>query len=294
MLERIYTNIKSVPNFSAKIKDFLMKNETHSKHRRIVKKKFPTRRIITHHPFQIWMGDLIEYTQTGYARANRGYKYILVLVDCFSKKAYTEPIKRKNMSDVANALNKILSSLSDFPNTLITDEGLEFYNKATKQTLERYGIHHYSIKTPRKASIVERLNRTLKSRIEKYFFQNKTKKWIDILPDLTENYNNTYHRSIRMSPNDVNDKNRDEVFKHLFPDVGIKPEPRLKTGDIVRILKPKRIFEKGYKQNWSDETYVIRSAKSVANRTWYKLRDLNENSIPGIFYYYQLNLVASS
>ena len=294
MLERIYTNIKSVPNFSAKIKEFLMQNEIHSKHRRIVKKKFPTRRIITHHPFQIWMGDLIEYTQVGYSRANRGYKYILVLVDCFSKKAYTEPIKRKNMSDVANALNKIFSSLSDFPNTLITDEGLEFYNKATKQILERFGIHHYSIKTPRKASIVERLNRTLKSRIEKYFFKNKTKNWIKVLPNITENYNNTYHRSIRMSPNDVNDKNHDEVFKHLFPDVGLKPEPRLKTGDIVRILKPKGIFDKGYKQNWSDETYVIRSAKSVANRTWYKLRDLNENLIPGIFYYYQLNLVASS
>ena len=271
-----------------------MENETHSKHRRIIKKKFPTRRIITHHPYQIWMGDLIEYTQKGFPRANSGFKYILVLIDCFSKMAYTEPVRRKNMTDVANALNKILVSQSDFPNTLITDEGLEFYNQSVKKILTKFGIHHYSIKTSRKASIVERLNRTLKSRLEKYFYQNKTKRWYDVIHQFTSNYNKTYHRSIGMAPIDVNDKNREPVFKHLFPDIDIKPKPRLKIGDKVRILKPKSIFEKGYKQNWSDETYTVVKYKSVANRVWYRIRDIHGTTLKKIFYYYELNPIVST
>ena len=293
MLENIYTNIKSVPSFSSKIKEFLQTNETQSKHRRIIKKKFPTRRIITHYPFQIWMGDLIEYTQYGYSRMNGGFKYILVLIDCFSKKAFTEPIKRKSKTDVANALNKILTLQPDYPNTLITDEGLEFYNKAVKKILSKFGIHHYSIKTPRKASIVERLNRTLKTRLEKYFYQNKTKRWLDVIEPFTKNYNRTYHRSIGMAPNDVNDKNLDVVFDNLYPNIGRKPKPRFQIGDLVRILKPKTIFEKGYKQNWSDETYTIAKYKSVADRVWYRIRDLNGTLLTRIFYYFELNRVAS-
>ena len=293
MLEDLYTNIKSVPNFSAKISDFLRKNEIHSKFRRIVKRKFPTRRIIVHTPFTIWMGDLIEYTQYGYARANNGFKYILVLIDCFSKKAFVEPVKRKNMTDVANALTKIFSGLPTFPNTLITDEGLEFYNRAVRKVLERFIIHHYSIKTPRKASIVERLIRTLKSRLEKYFYKNKTKRWLDVIQQITSNYNRTFHRSIGMAPNDVTDKNRKKVFSNLFPDISKKVKSKLKIGDIVRIVRKKNIFEKGYKQNWSDQKYRIRGFKSTAGRVWYYIEDLQGNRIPGSFYYYELNLIES-
>ena len=293
MLEDLYTNIKSVPNFSAKIIDFLRKNEIHSKFRRIVKRKFPTRRIIVHAPFTIWIGDLIEYTQYGYARANNGFKYILVLIDCFSKKAFVEPVKRKNMTDVANALTKIFSGLQTFPNTLITDEGLEFYNRAVRKVLERFIIHHYSIKTQRKASIVERLIRTLKSRLEKYFYKNKTKRWLDVIQQITSNYNRTFHRSIEMAPNDVTDKNRKNVFSNLFPDISKKVKPKLKIGDIVRIVRKKNIFEKGYKQNWSDQKYRIRGFKSTAGRVWYYIEDLQGNRIPGSFYYYELNLIES-
>ena len=177
-MEIVYENIKSVPSFSAKVAEFLRQNETHSLHRRIVKKKFPTRRIITHYPFQIFMADLIEYTQPGYRHANGGYKYILLVIDCFSKYVWTQPMKKKDKETSAEAMDKILSQLDDHPNTIITDEGLEFYNRPMNEIYDKYGILHYSIRTARKASIAERAIQTIKNRYEKYFYLNKTKKWI--------------------------------------------------------------------------------------------------------------------
>ena len=178
-LKKLYTDIRSIPNYSAKLAEFLRHYDIHSKHRRIVKKKFPRRHIIVHFPYQIFMGDLIEYQRNDYKYANNGNKFILVLIDVFTKKAYARPVKRKNKFDMSIAMESILQNLDHYPNTLITDEGLEFYNKNVEEILDKYAIHHYSIKTKMKASVVERFIRTLKSRLEKYFVKNNTKRWID-------------------------------------------------------------------------------------------------------------------
>ena len=293
-LKKLYTKIKSIPNYSAKLADFLRQYDVHSKHRRIVKKKFPRRHIIVHFPFQIFMGDLIEYQSNAYKYANSGYKFILVLIDVFTKKAYARPVKRKNKFDVSNALESILNNLEHFPNTLITDEGLEFYNKNVEKVLDKYAIHHYSIKTKMKASVVERFIRTLKSRLEKYFVKNNTKKWTDVLPQLIKNYNNTPHRSIGMSPNQVTDNNADKVFKKMFPDIHLEAKPRLHIGDIVRKLKEKTIFDKGYKQTWSEDLYQIIQVKQSAGRVWYIIADMNGIRQSGIKYYWELNLVKNA
>ena len=293
-LKKLYTDIKSIPNYSAKLAEFLRQYNVHSKHRRIIKKKFPRRHIIVHFPFQIFMGDLIEYQSNVYKYANSGHKFILVLIDVFTKKAYARPVKRKNKFDVSNALESILNNLEHFPNTLITDEGLEFYNKNVEKILDKYAIHHYSIKTKMKASVVERFIRTLKSRLEKYFIKNNTKKWICVLPQLIKNYNKTPHRSIGMSPNEVSDDNADRVFKKMFPDIQLEAKPRLHIGDTVRKLKEKTIFDKGYKQTWSNDLYQIIQVKQAAGRVWYIIADMEGNRQSGIKYYWELNLVKNA
>ena len=293
-LNLIYQNLRSVPNYSAKINDFLRENGVHSKFRRIVKHKFPRRRIIVSYPYQIFMSDLIEYSQPGMKFANRGFVYILVVIDCFTKKVFARGIKKKNGVEMANALNSILQELDHFPNSLITDEGLEYYNTKVKNLLNSYAIHHYSIKTKMKACMVERFNRTLKNRIEKYFYANNTKNWIDVLDQFISNYNQTYHRSIGMSPDRVTDKNANEVFKRLYPNLNLKVAPRLSVGDKVRILKEKTIFEKGYSRSWSNEIYKISAVKQTAGRVWYKLKTAENISVPGIKYYWELNLVSKN
>ena len=94
-LTEIYENVKSVPNFTSKIQDFLRKNQTSSVHKQ-VRKKFPRRRIICYYPYDIIMSDLIDYNHSKMPYANGGYKYIMVFVDCFSKKAWAEPLKKKD------------------------------------------------------------------------------------------------------------------------------------------------------------------------------------------------------
>ena len=293
-LEEIYTKVKSAPNYTAKIAEFLRKDKVHSTHRRVVKKTFPRRHIIVHFPFQIFMADLIEYLQPDYKHANKNFGYILVVIDVFSKMVYARPVKKKDKFSVSTALQSILINVDHYPNTLITDEGLEFYNSNVKELLDKYGIHHYSIKTKMKASVVERFNRTLRQKLEKYFVKNKTKCWVDVLQQFIDNYNNTPHRSIGMAPSKVSDSNADQVFKELFPDIELESKPRLKVGDTVRILKEKTIFEKGYKQSWSDELYKIRDVKQAAGRIWYELTDLEGIKISGIKYYWELNLVDDS
>ena len=238
------------------------------------------------------MGDLIEYTQPGFAFQNRQNRFIFVLIDTFSKVVYTRAIKRKDKFSMSIALESMLSELQYHPNTIITDEGLEFYNKDVRKVLDNYGIHHYSIKTKMKSSIVERVIQTFKGRFEKYFYKNHTKKWIDILPQITSNYNKTPHRSIGMAPIAVTENNAPEVFQRLYPDINLEVKPRLSLGNIVRIIKSKTLFDKGYKQNWSEELYKIIQVKSVAGRTWYKIADLSKNILPGIKYYWQLTLVS--
>ena len=142
-----------------------------------------------------------------------------------------------------------------------------------------------------KASMVERFNRTLKSRLEKYFYSEKTKNWVEVLDQFVSNYNDTFHRSIGMSPNNVTDKNAKQVFQKLYPNIHLEVTPRLTVGDKVRILREKTIFEKGYTKSWSDEIYTISKVKQAAGRVWYELKSANGTYLPGIKYYWELNLV---
>ena len=114
-----------------------------------------------------------------------------------------------------------------------------------------------------KAGVVERFNRTLRERLARYMTENKTKRWIDYLPEAVENYNNSYHRSIKMAPNLVSFKNRQEVFENLYPNMNLKVKCKLKVGWRVRIPRKKTLFEKGTTPNWTDEIYVISAIEQV-------------------------------
>ena len=293
-LEKIYSHVASIPNYSSKIAEFLRKNENYSVHRRIVKKIFPRRRIITQYPFQIFQADLIEYPRRDYTYANRGFRFILIVIDCFSKVLYAEPVKRKSSEYMAIAFENILNKFDVFPNSIITDRGLEFYNSRVQKVFQTYGINHYHMKTITKwkTPMAERVIRTIKSRLERYFYKNKTKNWIDFLPQLVKNYNRTPHRSIGLAPIEVTFQNSEEVYKRMFGDTSLKVIPRLSVGDRVRILRDKTQFEKGYTANWTEEIYIISKVLQKAGVVWYEIKSLDGQKLDGIKYYYQLNLVS--
>ena len=268
-------------------------NPTSSLHRQ-VRKRFERRKIITYFPYDIIMSDLIDYNHSKMPHANGGYRYIMVFIDCFSKVAWAEPMKRKDGMSSLIAFEKVFEKMKETPQSLITDRGLEYYDKRVQAFLERNGVRHYNLKGPHKACVAERFIKTLKSRLEKYFFANQTKRWIDVLPLFISNYNKTYHRSIRMAPDDVNENNREQVFKYLFKNTKLKTKPRLNVGDRVRIVKEKSIFDKGYKSAWSTEIYRVKQCFSRNKVDYYKIEDLTGVELPRKKYYWELNRVSKN
>ena len=291
-LQKLYEDIASVPNFSAKINDFLRTHDLHSKFRRVTKKRFPRRRVIARFPFEIFMADLIEYPQ--YKVINKGYVYILLLIDCFTKKIYLAPMKKKDKHHAALAFETIFKEFDEFPVNLVTDGGKEFFNSLVAKVFQNYGINHYKTpsKTKWKASMAERAIQTIKNRLQKLFVKRQNNIWIDVIEQIGKNYNATPHSSHKLAPQDVGPENRDEVYKRLYPERDVTIVCKLNVGDKVRKIKEKTEFEKGYTQKWSDEIYTIKSVRQSNGVCWYKLENLRKELQDGIWYYYQLNLVA--
>ena len=240
------------------------------------------------------MADLIEYPK--FKVINRGYVYILLLIDCFTKQIFIAPMKKKDQHNSAMAFEEIFKTFDEFPKNLVTDGGKEFFNSSVAKIFQNYGINHYKTptKTKWKASMAERAIRTIKNRLQKYFTKTKKHIWIDIIGQVALNYNATPHSSHGLPPQDVTDENRDEVYKKLYPNKNLTTVCKLKKGDKVRILKEKTDFEKGYTQKWSDEIYEIRNIRQSSGVCWYKLADHSGSELKGIWYYYQLNLVATN
>ena len=286
--DKLYSDLAQPGSFTRKIARYLRKNSTHSLHKPL-RRKFPRRKIITHFPGQIVQSDLIDMQTL--ATRNAGFNYILVLIDCFSKKLFLEPLKSKRGEETAAALRKIFNRSPFLIQSFIADEGLEYRNQYVKNLFAEFNIHFYHIRTKLKASSAERVNKTIKSLIWKYFTQNNTKKWVPFLQDIADHYNKTYHRAIKMSPDEVTWSNRHKVFKNLYPDFHSVVKFRLREGDRVRIALNKNLFEKGYTVNWSSDIFTIIHAFQKNGVCWYRIADENGKVYPKMKYFYQLNKV---
>ena len=170
------------------------------------------------------------------------------------------------------------------PITLQTDNGSEFLNRAVQKLFKEYGVHHFATHNEEtKASIVERFNRTLKTRMWRFFTKKQLVRYVDVLQDFVRSYNNTFHRTIGMAPSEVNATNQEEV-------VGI---PKYRVGNCVRISKAKRPFKKGYMANWTEELFTIVDAHRSEPRV-YRLADWNGERLAGTFYEPELQKVVVS
>ena len=204
-----------------------------------------------------WTADLIEVINI--SKQNKGYKYLLTVVDVFSKYVWVEPIKNKTGQAVREAFEKILKQ-GRKPIHLQTDDGREFSNKTFQNLMTRYDINHFSTSGDTKASVVERFNRTLKQRMYRYFTTNNTLKFVLVLQSLVKGHNRTYHRSIKMAPYQVTEANSSEVYANLYRYKKVK-KPALKVGDRVRLNKKFRLFKKKL-VTWMDRGSICDSRKS--------------------------------
>ena len=145
--------------------------------------------------------------------------------------------------------------------------------KWLKDNIEMYSIHNEG-----KSVVAERFIRTLKTKIYKHMTSVSKHLYIDKLNDIVGEYNNTFHRAIKMKPVDV----KDNTYIDFKKEVNDK-DPKFKVGDHVRISKYKNIFAKGYTPNWSEEVFVVSKIKNTVPWT-YVINDLNGEEITGTFY----------
>ena len=160
-----------------------------------------------------------------------------------------------------------------------------------QKELKKRNIHFFTTENPEtKASIVERFQRTLKERMWKYFTHRHTLTYVDVLPDLVQAYNRSYHRSIGRAPEEVNLDNEVTVSDRLF---GKNKKPTsqkittshvLQPGDWVRIGKTKRTFDKGYLPNWTTDFFLVTERVRGRKPAVYKLQDMKKEDLNGTFY----------
>ena len=242
-----------------------------------VKRKFKRRRVLVNGIDKIWAADLANMQV--FAKFNRGIKYLLAVIDVFSKYGWLIPLKDKTEKSVASALKTIFKERK--PEKMWVDKGKEFYNKGVKDLIELY-----STENEEKSSVVERWIRTMKEKMWKNFSAKSTNVYIDVLPNLVKQYNNTKHSSIKMTPVKASKKENElRVWRNLYPE---HPEihdvkPQFSVGDKVRISKKKKTFEKGYTTRWTEEIFTIIEVKLTSPVT-YKIADLNREEIKGTFY----------
>jgi hypothetical protein len=220
-----------------------------------------------------------------WSEENKGFRYMLNVIDVFSKFAWSIPLKDKKGITVLNAFKLIVKKSGRIPKHIWVDEGKEFYNKNMDEWLKENNIIRYSTHGEHKSAVVERFNRTLKTNMWKRFTAENTRNWIDMLDKLMSEYNNRKHSTIKMSPVEGSKKENEEiVWNNLNNKVNtVTSKQKFKVGDTVRISRIKATFEKGYLPNWSEELFTVVEVKRT-NPFTYKLSDANGKILEGSFY----------
>ena len=180
------------------------------------KNNYATNKTDVYHTDDIWSLDILDLKDYG-PENNRGYRYVLVIIDNFSKFGWTIPLKKKNAITIKTSFENILIDSKRKPNLIESDRGKEFYNNIFQDFLNKNFIKLYSRNTFLGAVFAERFNRTVRDLLKKPFFEKGDGNWIDILPTITKQYNNRIHSSTKLSPIQANlKKNEGYVYKNLL------------------------------------------------------------------------------
>ena len=220
------------------------------------KKNYNTNKTNVYHIDDIWSLDILDLKDYG-PENNKGYRYIHVIIDNFSKYGWTVPLKNKNAQSIKDSFENIFISSKRKPNLIETDRGKEFYNNIFQDFLNKNNIKLYSRNSSYGAVFAERFNRTIRDLLKKIVLERGDANWIGVLTTITKQYNNRVHSSTKLSPKDASLKmNEGFVYKNLL-DKRKKVIPKFQINDLVRVADLKKTFSKGDTTNWSYKLYKI-------------------------------------
>ena len=326
-LKRIYFNPRSPFSYSSpsklylkskrdgkgyklqEIKDWLAKHEEYTLFKPS-NKVFSRNKIIF--PYEDYQYTSDTMNMKAYANDNDEYAYVLVILDAFTRFAWTFPLRSLRSEEVATNLREFFRT--NMCEIFRTDGGSE-YKKEVKTLLRELGIVHSVSKDVTKAPMAERFIKTIKTKLLKISYHDASYRWLEDLPIVTKTYNNSYHSSIKMTPLEAtkadtttvwdNQYLGEEIDEEAFFNPPPQPNPRRKdapfrykfsVGDTVRVTRMQGKFDKEYDTKWTHELFTIaaRSEHGGIPRytlmTW-KDKDGKRDLVEGDFYEGELQSV---
>lgn len=289
-LQSTFKNVINKPD----VKDWLLEQDSYNLHV-ANRRNYKTNHYLVFGPNELFELDLVDLKSI--SRFNYGYKYILCVIDCFTKFLWAVPLTSKSAMKTTDAFKSIVEAdlLRNKPVAVNMDKGSEFNNAIFKGYAKKMGIqvNFPYIQSYQKASIVERVIRSLKERIFKYFtYRGPTyRKYIDVLPAFVKAYNNKVHSTTKIAPSEFKISDTTKVYNNIRRKVTCNDryvQAKLKINDMVRIVRKKSILEHGYTQRWSKEIFRIHKVIYKKPIPLYTLTDLNNTPISGKFYETQL------
>jgi hypothetical protein len=219
-------------------------------------------KIVAYRPLSLIQMDIFD--MQNYTRTNKGYKYILCIIDVFTRKVWTYAMKKKDNDNVQESFKKFLQQSgiqNNTPTILMSDNDSTFINKSFQEILEKNKIIHQPniIDDHHALGLIDRFARTIKTIFTRLFVQTKSDNWIDHIDEIVGNYNNNGHTAIdNIKPNDAFlKKNLKKIYninyeKSLF-NISVSD---IDVNDKVRI-KLKGKFRKGTDARYTDEVYTV-------------------------------------
>ncbi len=298
LLHKYYYNIKEPVSFQSVKKLFEKAKETDSNIKlhavakwlssqptygvhRYVNRNFKRNPIVSRHIDHNWHADLVEIDKPS---ANSRYRYLLMVIDNLSKYGWSIKLFNKKAKTVKNAFSSIVKKSKRKPIIVTTDAGKEFTNHLFRNALKRNKIKHMIVQDYSKAAVVERWNRTIKEKIHKYLTYHKTFRFVDVLNDIINGYNNTVHSRTKYKPIDVNKFNEHLVYRNLYNIKQIHEKQSFKIGDKIRVVLGRELFDKGYKENYSKEIFTISKVLISSPHYKYKVKDKKGTVVRGTYY----------
>ena len=267
------------------------------------KKSFARNNITVAHINELFQADLFEIS--GLAKSNDGVRYIMIVIDVFSRYIWIRPLHDKKPKTVAQAFEDVLSEGRICAN-LQTDSGMEFKGNAFKKIMIKHNINHYFSLNEKKCCYIERVGRTVKDMIFRYLEEKNTENYTSELQNFAYGYNHMKHRTIGIPPAMVTPGNESLVFwSQYWPKQSKKNvvkkslnkkkhshKFKFKIGETVRIIAINDIFSKSGSALWTGEIFRVKRRWFRDGIQIYTLCDFYEKEdIRGTFYSHELNHV---
>ena len=256
------------------------------------RRKFHRRKTISTNINYQWAADLADMSHL--ATENDGVNFIMVMIDVISRKLFTAPMIRKHATSALKVLKEIFKSSGVRPKTIQYDKGGEFKNNSVAAYLKTLKVKPFSSEDDTvKASLAERVIRTLKRRIYMYMTQKNTRRYIDKLSDFVNSYNNSYHRSIGMTPNQVTNEKVIFAIYHDQNRSNLLNKAKtydIKVGDTVKLQGRKKLMDRGFQIQWTEENFIVKRKLNTKPVT-YLVEDLLGEQVKGSWYGPELQVV---